>query len=236
MGLSERPAIFGTRLNLTLSRHQQVRCSNHHHHRGTSVRPQVASVSVYLYLYLYLYLLLCAIYLHDLDLSTRYGLWFYGHGQGVAGDTRKMRFVNKIRPPFAFPLSHSHIPPNFPASLPPFMICCVFFFSLLFACLLSPENKKMEKQNMIDRNCIDAPDHRCPATARVLETVMSLPLSWPSSLAVFSSLPSWLNKKYPSPDSKTIAWLALVPKVAFNFVECAGKNRDHVGFYSTSTF
>jgi len=104
MGISERP-----RLNLTLSRDQQVRC-----HRIAAIiiiielRMGESSGGKYIsHRY--------PIYLLNLGLSTRYGLWLYGHGQGVAGDTRKMRFVNKIRPPFAFstfPLSHFQIPPS----------------------------------------------------------------------------------------------------------------------------
>jgi len=94
------------------------------------------------------------------------------------------------------------------------MIFCVFFSIVYLS-----QAKKMEKQNMVNRNCIDAPYHRCPATARVLETVMSLPLSWSSSFAFpsfsffFPPRPAGSIKKYPSQNPRQLLGLHLCQKL-----------------------
>jgi len=79
-------------------------------------------------------------------------------------------------------------------------------------------------------------DRESPGNGHVLAIVLVLILRFSFFFFLFSNPASWLNKKISEPESKTIAWLALVPKVAFNFVEYAGKNRGQVGLYCRAIF
>jgi len=79
-------------------------------------------------------------------------------------------------------------------------------------------------------------DRESPGNGHVLAIVLVLILRFSFFFFLFSTPASWLNKKISEPESKTIAWLALVPKVAFNFVDYAGKNRGQVGLYCRAIF